>query len=98
MVTKTEELLKAIQCLYLEVDASIASDVKRKAVDVLDEKDAEIEWLKEENKSILAAVARGENLAFNLSFDGELSEKQKLIEGYQKQIEDLEQRLGTRYE
>lgn len=34
-------------------------------------KDAEI-------KSILAAVARGDDLAFSLAFDGELSTKQKL--------------------
>ena len=34
-------------------------------------KDAEI-------KSILAAVARGDDLAFSLAFDGELSPKQKL--------------------
>ena len=40
------------------------------------EKDAEIERLIEERKSILAAVARGDDLAFNLAFDGELSPKQ----------------------
>lgn len=36
-MTKKEECLKALQCLYLEVDATIADDVKRKVLDALDE-------------------------------------------------------------
>ena len=36
-MTKKEECLKALQCLYLEVDATIADDVKRRVLDALDE-------------------------------------------------------------
>ena len=36
-MTKKEECLKALQCLYLAVDASIADDVKRKVLEALDE-------------------------------------------------------------
>ena len=36
-MTKREECLKGLQCLYLEVDATIADDVKKRVLDALDE-------------------------------------------------------------
>ena len=36
-MTKRDECLKALQCLYLEVDATIADDVKRRVLEALDE-------------------------------------------------------------
>lgn len=36
-MTKKEECLKALQCLYLEVDATIADDIKRRVLEALDE-------------------------------------------------------------
>ena len=36
-MTKIDECLKALQCLYLEVDATIADDVKRRVLEALDE-------------------------------------------------------------
>ena len=36
-MTKRDECLKAIQCLYLEVDATIAGDVKQKVLEALNE-------------------------------------------------------------
>lgn len=36
-MTKKEECLKALQCLYLEVDSSIADDLKQKVLSALQE-------------------------------------------------------------
>lgn len=36
-MTKREECLKALQCLYLEVDPSIADDLKQKVLSALQE-------------------------------------------------------------
>ena len=36
-MTKKQECLKALQCLYLQVDATIADDVKRRVLEALDE-------------------------------------------------------------
>lgn len=36
-MSKKDECLKALQCLYLEVDSTIADDVKKKVLEALDE-------------------------------------------------------------
>lgn len=59
-MTKKEECLKALNCLYLEVPASIADDVKQKVLAALEERHPQHRELVEVAQEFCDRVEAGE--------------------------------------
>ncbi len=55
-MTKREEALKALQCLYLEVDEKIADDVKQKVMAALDEGGYSAAQMKEYGNKVIHSI------------------------------------------
>ncbi len=66
-LTKKEECLKALQCLYIAVGEPVANDVKRKVLDALEELEAEIIRLR---KLLYQVEVKMEQDNMNNDYDG----------------------------